>query len=262
MEVGRIRIVMPGDGGHHVILARPHPGKLEWPPKNCPVRLNFDTWDMIAETTRPTFDWQLPPGVAFHLQPHEPLLVQTHYLRGGGAPKREREMTRTVLYPTDPTAVTAHAGTLIAEDRTVGVLPRGETTVASRCMLTGDGAAARDLNIIGLRGHYHFRGVAFSVYRVKADGTLGEVVYQYQGFDQPDFQQHTEPLVLHAGEGLEWRCTYFSSTGPPPFSEFQQREHCDLYGAYYPTATPQETITCVHDLDASGRDINVRTVTP
>ena len=75
------------------------------------------------------------------------------------------------------------------------------------CMVSGDGATARDLNIIGLRGHYHFHGNAFSVYRVKADATVGEVVYQHQGFDQPDFQQYTEPLVLHAGEGLEWRCT-------------------------------------------------------
>jgi len=127
--------------------------------------------------------------------------------------------------------------------------------------VTGDGAAARDLNIIGLRGHYHFDGAAFSVYRVKADGTLGEVVYHYQGFDQPDFQQYTEPLVLHAGEGLEWRCTYVSFSDNH-FQQFPQREQCVLFGAYYPTATPQETITCVHDRDASGRDINLRTVTP
>ena len=127
-------------------------------------------------------------------------------------------------------------------------------------MLTGEGGTARDLNIIGLRGHYHFHGTAFSVYRVKADGTLGEVVYQHQGFDQPDFQQYTGPLVLHAGEGLEWRCTYFSlSTGS---FQFPQRDQCVLFGAYYPTETPQETITCVHDVDASGQDINVRTVTP
>src|SRR5262249_28257825 len=151
-----------------------------------------------------------------------------------------------------------------AEDRTVpDPLPRGETTVASRCMMTGDGATARDLHIVGLQGHYGFRGRTFTVYRVKADGTLGELVYQHQGSDQPDLQQYGEQLVPHAGEGLEWRCTYvnphddrgcFQFCGPP--------EQCVLFGAYYPTATPQETITCVHDRDANGADINLRTVTP
>src|SRR6267142_3860205 len=36
MEFGRIRIVMPGDGGHHVALFRPHAGTLQWPPRQCP----------------------------------------------------------------------------------------------------------------------------------------------------------------------------------------------------------------------------------
>ena len=258
VDVGRIRIVMPGDPnhyfGHQVALFRPHAGDLQSLPKHC-LPIHSGAWDMLAQTTRPVLDWQLPPGVAFHLEPHEPLLVQTDYLRRGASKRRGQEITKTVLYPMDRAAVTAHAGTLTAEDRTVGVLPRGDTKVASRCMMTGEGATARDLNIIGLRGHYLFRGVAFSVYRVKADGTLGELLYQYQGYDQPDLQQYTEPLVLHAGEGLEWRCRYI---GPGPFPQ----ERCDLMGAYYPTATPQETITCVHDRDASGRDINLRTVTP
>src|SRR5262249_32687218 len=153
----------------------------------------------------------LPPGVAFHFEPHAPLLIRTHYLFGGGATteRRGQELTKTVLYPMKRTAVRAHAGTLIRDERTgFPPLPLGEPTVTSRCMLTGDGATARDLNIVGLRGGYNsFRGVAFSIYRVMADGTLGELVYQHQGPRQPDLQQYAEPLVLHAGEGLEWRCT-------------------------------------------------------
>ena len=261
-DVGRIRILMPGNSGYSVTLFRPHAGVLKWPEKYCAAFPPSD-WDMLARTTRPVLDWQLPPGVAFHLAPHEPLLVRTHYLFGGGVTERRGPaLTKTVLYPMERKAVTAHAGTLIADDRTVGVLPRGETTVASRCMMTGEGATARDLNIIGLRGYYRFRGVAFSVYRVKADGTLGELVYQHQGYDQPDLQQYSEPLVLHAGEGLEWRCTYVNLNDGTCFQCPRHPEQCVLFGAYYPTETPQETITCVHDVDASGQDINVRTVTP
>ena len=264
IDVGRIQIVMPGNAGYRVTLFRPHAGGLQWPPKHCTF-FDSNAWDAIAQTTQPLLDWQLPPGVAFHFESHEPLLIRTHYLFGGGATteRRGQELTKTVLHPMERKAVTAHAGTLIAEDRTVpDPLPRGETTVASRCMMTGDGATARDLNIIGLRGQYHSKGVAFSAYRVKADGTLGELVYQAKGHDQPDLQQFSEPLVLHGGEGLEWRCSYFDpgcfvyGLGGCP------QEACVLFGTYYPTETPQETITCVHDRDASGRHINIRTVTP
>src|SRR5437764_572361 len=82
MEVGRIHISMPGDGGHHVILFRPHPGPVQWPPKNCPLTLNWDQWELIAQTQHPETDWQLPPGVAINISRRQPLLVQTHYVKG------------------------------------------------------------------------------------------------------------------------------------------------------------------------------------
>src|SRR5262249_18394281 len=191
------------------------------------------------------------------------LLVRTYYLYGGDAPQRRGPGgTKTGLYPMERTAVTAHAGTLIPDDRTVGGLPPRDPTGASPCLMTGDGATAPDLHVIGLGGYYGFRGVAFSVYRVKADGTLGELVYQHQGPSQPDLQQYSEPLVLHAGEGLEWRCSYVNPNDRTCFQCPRHPEQCVLFGAYYPTATPQETITCVHDRDANGADINLRTVTP
>src|SRR5437763_1125216 len=56
MEVGRIHISMPGDGGHHVILFRPHPGPVLWPPKLCPLTLNWDQWELIAQTQHPETD--------------------------------------------------------------------------------------------------------------------------------------------------------------------------------------------------------------
>ena len=264
LEVGRLQIVMPGDGGHHVILARPHPGKVEWPPKNCPLTLNFDTWELIAQTQHAMFDWQLPPGVGLNLSPHQPLLIQTHYLRGGGGKEGSRETTFTVLYPVDPATVTAHAGSLFLNDRSLMVPPHSISTATSRCTVTGDGAEARELKLLGITGHYHFRGVQFDVYRVNADGSLGELLYQYKGADQPGFRQFAEPVVLHSGEGIEWRCTYHNNTdktfkyGPDAATQ----EHCILFGSYYPTDTPQEAINCVHDRDPAGNDTVTRIVIP
>jgi hypothetical protein len=258
MEIGRLKITMPGTGGHHVIIARPYPGTLEWPAHECPLTLNFDAWEVIAQSQHPDFDWKLPPGVAVNLQPHQPLLIQTHYL-SGSSKKTHKFLTKTELFPVDPKTVTAHAGALFLNDRSIVVPPHSETTATSRCMITGDGDQTRELKIIGINGHYHFRGHQFDAYRVNADGSRGELLSEYKGFDQPAFQQNSDnPIVLHKGEGLEWQCTYTNDTdktfvyGPNAATQ----EHCILWGQYYPTDSVQEAITCLHDKDPDGHDVS------
>jgi hypothetical protein len=113
---------------------------------------------------------------------------------------------------------------------------------------------------MALTGHYHFRGVTFEVYRVHADGAVGELLYEDEGYAEPPFRQYPrdEPLVLRAGEGLEWRCTYENRDLVTyefgPYTE--ENEHCNLFGFYYPTATPQEAIDCVHRVDEEGNEVS------
>ena len=58
---------------------------------------------------------------------------------------------------------------------------------------------------------------------MKADGSLGELLYSFDGFDQPDFRQYSDkPIVLHPGEGIEWRCAYYN------YIPSITREHCLL----------------------------------
>jgi len=263
MEVGHIHISMPGDGGHHVILFRPHPGPVLWPPKLCPLTLNWDQWELIAQTQHPELDWKLPPGVAINISRNQPLLVQTHYVKGAH-PKKRHAMTKTKLYPIDPKTVTAHAGALFLNDRSMVIPPHSTMTEVSRCTITGEGGQAREVKILGITGHYHFRGIGFEAWRVHTDGSLGEQLYQFQGFDQPSFKQFNDPPVLKPGEGIEWRCHYKNNSdktytyGPDATTQ----EHCIMFGAYYPTATVQEAINCTHDKDASGKDVSVVAIIP
>ena len=263
MEVGRIHISMPGDGGHHVILFRPHPGPVQWPPKNCPLTLNWDQWELIAQTQHPETDWQLPPGVAINISRRQPLLVQTHYVRGS-RPKTRHAMTKTRLYPIDPATVTAHAGALFLNDRSMVVPPHTRMTEVNRCTITGEGGQAREVKLLSITGHYHFRGLGFEAFRVHTDGSLGEELYKFEGFDQPNFKQFDDPPVLHPGEGIEWRCHYQNNSdktytyGPDATTQ----EHCILFGAYYPTSTVQEAINCTHDKDAAGHDVSTVAIVP
>jgi len=261
MEIGRIKVSMPGSGGHHVILARPFPGTLEWPPRDCPLTLNYDKWESVVQTQHPDFDWQLPPGVAINLAPKQPLLIQTHYLGNNSTKKGTKYTTKTELFPIDPKTVTAHAGALFLNDRSMVVPPHSESTTTSRCTITstGEGDQTREVKIIGITGHYHFRGHQFDAYRVNADGSRGELLYEYKGFDQPPFQGYSDnPIVLHPGEGVEWTCAYTNNSdktytfGPNAATQ----EHCILFGQYYPTDTTQEAITCLHDKNPDGTDVS------
>jgi hypothetical protein len=123
--------------------------------------------------------------------------------------------------------------------------------------MTGTGSTARPMTVMALTGHYHFRGVQFDLFRTTvgtpSDGRCTpetcELVYHHEGYDDPIFQQYPPetPLVLQAGEGLEWHCTYENNTdqtfkfGP----NTAMNEHCNFFGFYYPSHEVQEAVDCI-----------------
>jgi hypothetical protein len=259
-QIGRVQMIVKG-GSHHVHLYRPYNG-VEYPSRDCPFAVDFSHWQLVAATQNPLLDWQLPPGVAINLGPRQPLMIQTHFVNAGTLETRGAAKAKIVLHPMDPATVTAHAGALFAQDRTV-LVPPGRSTEISRCALTGDAADGRTITVMALTGHYHFRGIDFQVYRTHADGSLGELVYQHLGYDDPAFREYPpdQPLVLQPGEGLEWWCTYQndSDTTYEFGANTARNEHCNLFGFYYPSATPQEAIDCIHRIE-NGVEIDERIV--
>jgi len=201
----------------------------------------------VASQT-PTLDWQLPPGVGIDIGPRQPLLIQTHFVNTQSLAVKGAARAKILLHTMDPGSVQNYAGGLFGQDRTVEV-PPGSSTVVGRCAMTGTGENARPMTIMALTGHYHFRGVKFELYRTHADGSLGEEVYHSDGYTDPVFQQYKadNPLVLQAGEGLEWRCSYENNTdqtfkfGP----NTAMNEHCNFFGFYYPSHEPQEAVDCI-----------------
>jgi hypothetical protein len=259
MEVNRVQMFVRG-GSHHVHLYRPYNGEVVYPPKDCPFAVDFSKWQLVTATQNPILDWQLPPGVAINFQARQPLMIQTHFVNAQALDVRGAAKAKIKLHPMDPATVTAHGGALFGQDRTV-VVPPGDHVQISRCALTGDAATGRQLTIMALTGHYHFRGTEFTVYRTRADGTLGELVYEHHGYDDPTVTQYPNALwsgVLAPGEGLEWWCRYRNDT-LEPFrfgANTQANEHCNLFGFYYPTETPQEAIDCIHRIDDLGNEVN------
>ena len=280
VDVGHVQIFVHG-GSHHVHLYRPTTGPVEYPnadntyspagphnrrPRECAFAIDFSHWELVAATQNADLNWQLHPGVGIHFLPHEPLLIQTHFVDTGvgsaALAVNGKARAKMVLYPMEPATVTAHGGALFAQDRTV-LVPPGISTKSSTCALTGPGSDQRAMTVMALTGHYHFRGIKFDVWKTLVDGTRGPLVYENVGYSDPKFQQYSlddsrppiegGKLVLQPGEGLEWACTWQNDTtetfkfGP----NTQKNEHCNLFGFYYPTDDPLEAIDCVHKEDGS-----------
>jgi hypothetical protein len=260
-EVNRISFKVKG-GSHHVHLYRPYNGDVVYPPVSCPFAVDFSKWELVAASQTSLLDWRLPPGVAINFSARQPLLIQTHFVNAQALNVKGAARAKLKLFPMDPSTVRAHGGALFGQDRTVKV-PPGASTEISRCALTGDVSEGRRLTIMALTGHYHFRGVEFSVYRVHADGSLGERVYLNEGYTDPKFEMFEDgALVLEPGEGLEWWCRYQNDT-TETFNfgaNTQRNEHCNVFGFYYPTETAQEAIDCVHRIDDLGNEFNDRIV--
>ena len=257
VDVGRMVMRVHG-GSHHVHLYRPVSGPVVYPTPDCPFAVDFSKWELVTATQNASLNWKLHPGVAIAFGPHQPLLIQTHFVNTGLLETNGRAHAKIVLHPMDPAKVTAHAGALFGQDRTV-LVPPGLSTRSSTCQLTGSPAEHREMTVMALTGHYHFRGVRFEVWRTGADGTRGELVYQHDGYADPKFQQYQPgELVLQPGEGLEWACTWQNNT--PETYEFgpntQKNEHCNLFGYYYPTDDPFEAIDCVHTKD--GQNVRIQ----
>jgi hypothetical protein len=246
-EVNRIQIFVKG-GSHHVHLYRPYPGVTDYPPKNCPFAIDFSKWQLVAATQSPVLDWQLPPDVGINFKGRQPLLIQTHFVNTESLTVKGRPRAKMYLHTMPRGSAKAFGGALFGQDRTVEV-PPGASTVYGRCAMTGTGPTARPMTIMALTGHYHFRGIKFELFRTLADGSMGERIYLSEGYADPIFQQYGSdaPLVLQAGEGLEWRCSYLNNTsetfkfGPNTAMD----EHCNFFGFYYPTHEPQEAVDCI-----------------
>jgi copper type II ascorbate-dependent monooxygenase-like protein len=272
VDVEQVQIFVHG-GSHHVHLYRPTAGTVMYPnpdntyspagphnrrPRECAFAVDFSHWELVAASQTADLNWRLPPGVGIRFEPHQPLMIQTHFVNTGfgsaSLAVKGRARAKMLLYPMEASTVTAHGGALFAQDRAVNV-PPGSTTASSICHLTGDASENREMTVMALTGHYHFRGKQFVVWRTLPDGTRVEPpVYVYQNYSDPPFVQYPPgSLVLKPGEGLEWECTWQNDSdqtfkfGP----NTEKNEHCNLFGFYYPTENALEAIDCVHKEDGS-----------
>jgi hypothetical protein len=208
----------------------------------CNFALDFSQWQLILASQNLLLDWTLPPGVAFHFHGREQLAAQTHFVDNGLLKTPTGKGWAVFdLWGMPHRKVRAYAGAIFGQDRDVLVPPHATATATTRCLFP------KPVTLLALTGHYHYRGVEFTV--ATWDGTGGEQLYDQKGYLDPAFVRFGAPGAPPAPvvRGLQWTCTYVNNDDVTyrfgPFTA--ENEHCNLFAFYYPTASPDEDITCV-----------------
>lgn len=240
VAVNKVDIKVQG-GSHHIHLYRANdPGMLvDDHSETCNFALDFERWGLVLASQTTRLRWKLPPGVAFHFRAGEQLAAQTHYVDTGLLATDGEGWAIMNLSTIPMRKVTAWTGAFFGQDRDVVVPPHSTTTATTRCVFP------QPIKVLGLTGHYHFRGTEFTA--ASWDGsTTGAQIYRNQGYQEPAFLRFDEDKIPEL-PGIEWTCTYENPTDTTfkfgPFTE--ENEHCNVFMFYYPSQTTHEFMSCV-----------------
>jgi hypothetical protein len=240
LDVHKFEILMT-PGSHHFNIFRSTTedipdGKVE----NSFDALHWEAWDLIVDSQVQHFVWELPPGVAFRLEPHQQMNLQIHYVNATtqktpGAGKAILNLTEA-----EPGTVKEYVGGLFAQNRKITLPPHAESTFDKTCTFP------QDVKLAMFTGHFHSHGKAFVAYKANLDGSRGAEIYRSENWDEPPMKVFTDPIAFQKGEGIQYVTSYVNNTdriiGFGPHVETD--EHANAFAYYYPALPGSKSIYC------------------
>lgn len=186
--------------------------------------------------------WDMPADVAMRFEPHEKIMLQTHYVNAS-TQKTPLKARVLVNFHTMPEAqVKAEVGTAFATNQSIRVCP-GETGkyFESTCKLS----TTDPITIIGANSHFHSRGKKFeiSVMDPAAPTSSTPPFYTSTNWHDPPMEWALK-VPVPAGGGFRYRCEYdvpqtacgnaddgccYTFGGKVEF-----QEHCNAFVYFYP----------------------------
>jgi hypothetical protein len=224
-------------GSHHMNLFQsaadvPDHDEDCFQPVNFSSPSNPNGYDLIVGSQSADLDWVLPPGVAFKLKAHRQLLLQTHYVNATtqATPLGVGHVKINLNAEPDSTKITAHMGTMFANNVNIHIPPHQERSFSTVCDLP------EDANVAAMTGHFHSRGKSFSVNLCPDGVNPTEELYRSRDWNEPPFVVLDQPRHLSSGGGLYYTCDFVNDTdlditfGP----HVETQEHCNLFAYFYP----------------------------
>lgn len=180
---------------------------------------------------------ETPPGVAFHLEPGQRLILEYHAINYTTEPIEAS--LQIDLHGAAPDAVIEHHADIIWFANWGFMLPPGrETSDTTRCEVP------YDVEIFGLMSHFHELGTHFTIDAIQRDTETQ--VYESEDWSHPVYERYAPALSLAAGDALQWTCTWNNTRDKLVMpNKGSKDEMCMVFAAAYPkTGLSAEPIQC------------------
>lgn len=242
MNIFRVKTIKALSGANGEIVAEGECWKSgNW--ADWPLVVNSQASDPTAHADLPPGHtrWTMPDGVAMKFEPHEMLMLQTHYVN---ATTQKTPLSAKVLvnfHTVEAANVTAEVGTAFATNQSIRVCPGdNDKFFEATCKLSQtDG-----ITIIGANSHFHSRGKKFtiSVMDPAASGSPPPFYTSHQWSDPP--MEWGLKIPVPTGGGFRYRCEYevpSTSCGNADDGccytfggKVETQEHCNAFVYFYP----------------------------
>jgi len=220
------------EGTHHMTLSTPNIGTTIDIPNgkyDCNELYgdSMDAWTMIyGNQGTAQGEMHLPDGVAASLPANLKVLHEVHYVNATDEPVEIYSEVNAWTILESQVEEGIWGGSV--RDENIHIPAQSTTTEWSRCVFN------RDVEILFLASHTHEKGVQFDI--APFDGeTVGEVFYTNDDWHDPKIVQYEDPLIVPAGEGYEWSCTWTNDTDEDvTYGSTAQDEMCNLAVVHTP----------------------------
>ena len=211
----------------------------------CWKSANWSDWPLVVNNQESNSGkstvWQLPEGTAMRFEPHELLMVQSHYVNATTQETPKEAKVFVNFNTAEPSSTPIEVGTLFATNQSIKVCPGDSGKYfESTCRMS----QSQPFTIIGANGHFHSRGTRFDIGVFDPQETApSEPFYTSTEWADPPMSYGLS-VPVPAGGGIRYRCTY-SVPGDTCGDEsnaccftfggkVETQEHCNAFVYYYP----------------------------
>lgn len=169
---------------------------------------------------------ELPEGVAALVPAGIQLVHEVHYVNGSDTDVQLYSYLNGWTIPTSE--VTDSIWGSQVRDETIEIPAHDTHTEWTRCVMN------EDVEVHFLASHSHALGRSFTI--APFDGeTTGEVFYENTDWHDPLIIQYPDPIVVPAGQGFEYACTWENdSDAPVSYGYTAADEMCNMTLVYTP----------------------------
>ncbi|SVA39623.1 uncharacterized protein METZ01_LOCUS92477, partial [marine metagenome] len=181
------------------------------------------------------FNYNLPEGVAFKLDPQYGIDQNSHYLN------YTNDTTYGEVYANLHMVLLSeieHVAEILQLGETNLQLPPQEVTTVNKTVWIED-EFGEPITVIQLMSHAHLNNESFSVYRRNQnDPGVRELIYLALDWEHPPIHQYDPPLEFGIDEGIEMEAVYNNETNEMiEFGFLSTDEMMFLFGIYYTNET-------------------------